>query len=630
MKVVTTSHDLERLVLTSPEYLGTQSMTCDVPVSTGAQDCILLANDWIQDCQRNHTSACSVESSQFLLPTRLIDVGCDNFDIRLYETSSGDAARIKYLALSHCWGTEKFTTLSSVNHKDWGTNIEYIELPKTFQDAIRFTRDIGERYVWIDSLCIIQDCDEDWECEAKKMSNVYAGAYCTISASGSSKVSEGCFKERIPFLKFPCNLLFSDQRALRIHATHQADNAGSFSDQVDGSPLSKRGWVFQERLLSRRIVHFGADSLFFECRTHIASELLRSGEKYEQREETSTGYLSWRLLFGIRGRSKRVSGSSPDFSSSFDPVSGSRAAFNTLRHKGSRERPIDPSLQHELHSHWFELVARYTSAKLTKVSDRLIAIDGIAKQIQREPNPPKYLAGLWEHHLLFDLLWYLKGQPQERAKEPRAPSWSWGVVDAEVCENLLPSVAADDRERSKIVCLAEVCDVEPKEFSSSKFGGYIDIKCPPLLVIEGEKEPKSSDPENPNGSTKIVKGHSQPFEVEFVPDIDPIRPPSELLCAEIARVAIPDPKSSRDWLFRSHGIVLRRNVVSGVEPLSFERVGRFWVEMRMSYEEVSKDIPKKHRGWKQYPPQTPDEALEAWSAGRGCFSNGQLKKVRII
>ncbi|PMD19341.1 heterokaryon incompatibility, partial [Hyaloscypha hepaticicola] len=66
-------------------------------------------------------------------------------------------------------------------------------LPKTFQDAVLITRDLGVRYLWIDSLCIIQDSDEDWEQEAARMSEVYANGYVMLAAHGSENCHGGCF-----------------------------------------------------------------------------------------------------------------------------------------------------------------------------------------------------------------------------------------------------------------------------------------------------------------------------------------------------------------------------------------------------------------------------------------------------
>lgn len=438
------------------------------------------------------------------------------------------------------------------------------------------------------------------------MSKVYAQAFCTISASGSPNAYGGCFKKRNPLLKFPCNLRFSNQKALTIRDSQQADNDSIFVTEVDGGPLSRRGWTFQERLLSQRIVHFGASYLFFECSTHYASEQLRSGEKYNQQGKTS------RWSFRLKNRSPLRSAAV--LSSRYDPVTGYRAAFNTLRKSKSTELAIEQQLK--LHKCWFELVAMYTSAKLTWPSDRLIAISGIAQGVQDDQNVPEYLAGLWRRHLPFDLLWCLEDSPEERPLERRAPSWSWGVVDGAVGERLLSSVVADDGKWT----VAEVCDLEVEESRPGIFQGYMDLKCVLLPVS------KKTKCKHGHGFDLIIQGHTREFNAKFAPDI--VSLPSELFCAEIVRIVFC---KSNTWSVWSHGIVLKKmdDVILGEEPVSYERLGIFWTEWEMSDGEVSDYVTKKQGriNWRS----TSDQFLEAWhDSEKGSFDGGELKKIRVI
>ena len=116
------------------------------------------------------------------------------------------------------------------------------------------------------------------------MSSVYAQAFCTISACGSSNSEGGYFHNKNPLFYFPFNLLSSPgSRTGLVIKQGQFDHpADTFSYEVNSSPLSKRSWAFQERLLSRRIVHFGSSLLFFECNTLYASELEREGTEYDE------------------------------------------------------------------------------------------------------------------------------------------------------------------------------------------------------------------------------------------------------------------------------------------------------------------------------------------------------------
>ncbi|KAF2007584.1 HET-domain-containing protein, partial [Amniculicola lignicola CBS 123094] len=291
----------------------------------------------------------------------------------------------RYLALSHCWGVNGIPisqTLTKDKLEQWDKYIPENELPLNFKDAIVFTRWIGVHYIWIDSLCIVQNDRDDWERESKKMWKVYAYAYCTISSTGSADANGGCFHERSPLQQFPCHLRYSKRATLSIRAKADTYNANSFTSEVDEGPLSQRAWVFQERLLSRRIVHFGAKFLFFECGTQFASEVITHAVKYVPTQDTDS--------------------------------------------KEARRAKIL-----NLHKCWFELVAKYTAAKLKMESDRMVAILGIAQYIQGDSKGLHYLHGLWQRHLLLDLLWCLKSSPTTRIALP-TPSWSWGSVNGEI------------------------------------------------------------------------------------------------------------------------------------------------------------------------------------------------------
>lgn len=122
-----------------------------VSKSSHSDGCLVLAKSWLNDCLRNHPQ-CEIRMVPEL-PRRVIDVG--NGRPRLLIAENG--ARGHWVALSHCWGkTNTFkTTLKTI--ESLKSCIEWKELPTTFQHAILVTRALGVQYLWIDSLCIIQD-----------------------------------------------------------------------------------------------------------------------------------------------------------------------------------------------------------------------------------------------------------------------------------------------------------------------------------------------------------------------------------------------------------------------------------------------------------------------------------------
>ncbi|VUC25980.1 unnamed protein product [Clonostachys rosea] len=165
----------------------------------------------------------------------------------------------RYIALSHCWGG------SSINHQTTRANIEQRrqgfrlhELPKTFQDAVQVTRNLGIDYLWIDSLCIIQGPDGDWESESRRMEQVFTSAYCTIAATSASDSTTG-------FLGNEANDEGLFIRAPSGNQLYASSNIAAFDDDTSKALLNKRAWVLQERLLSPRTIHFTRSLVYGEC-----------------------------------------------------------------------------------------------------------------------------------------------------------------------------------------------------------------------------------------------------------------------------------------------------------------------------------------------------------------------------
>lgn len=129
---------------------------------------------WLRDCLTKQHTSCH-DATEPPLPARVIDLGSrtSSDGPRIYETN-GDCAR--YIALSHCWGTESNITLTQQRLIMFRIALSVRHLPKTFRDAIFIARALGMRYLWIDSLCILQDDLQDWQREPAKMCDVYANA----------------------------------------------------------------------------------------------------------------------------------------------------------------------------------------------------------------------------------------------------------------------------------------------------------------------------------------------------------------------------------------------------------------------------------------------------------------------
>ncbi|KAI0113929.1 heterokaryon incompatibility protein-domain-containing protein [Nemania sp. FL0031] len=256
--------------------------------STGSEKHMIEAHTWVDDCVRYHPLCHEATPRQPEYPARLLlivpnsDMPCGPPKIRL-ESFDESKPRAKYLALSHCWGGATPFKLKHTNLQECSMNIDYHKLSKNIQDAIKVVQNLGFSYLWVDSLCIIQGCYHDWKREGSKMGYIYAGAFATIASTGAATSDGGCFHERTISTLQPCKVGISSLSALLPDPVFiRRDDISDFRRSVDRAPLNQRGWVLQERLLSHRILHFGADMMYWECAQRAASELNPVGYVYKR------------------------------------------------------------------------------------------------------------------------------------------------------------------------------------------------------------------------------------------------------------------------------------------------------------------------------------------------------------
>lgn len=307
------------------------------------------------------------------MPTRVIDVDLQNgsSDLRLYHPPKGH--NFPYIALSHCWGPSP-TSLSSKTTKEdlsnYKSEILTSTLPSSFQDAVYVTRMLNIRYLWIDSLCIVQDDEDDWERESAKMASIYQNAYVTIAATASASCKDSLLSPRPSASIF--KLEGKDGRTETLHARLHPLGSQSLTD----SPLFKRAWAFQEMILSPRVLHFAEDQLYWKCRNDVFSE---------------DGLV--RLLSPLQNN--------------FDA-----GKFSSQDEYGGWKL-------------WWEWVQAYTKLTLSNKKDKAAALAGITDlYVKSRPEGDLPLAGLWRSDLHFGLLWYSLG-PKEYTELENVPSWSW-------------------------------------------------------------------------------------------------------------------------------------------------------------------------------------------------------------
>lgn len=405
------------------------------------------------------------DARDVLLPTRCIDIVQKHVCLR--DTSG---IRGSYVALSHRWGKateESKTTTSNFDRRTNGRDLD--SLPKMLEDAICITKSLGIRYLWIDSLCIIQSGDDgaDWLKEAAQMARYYQQSILTISAPSSTPL-RSMLAPRLerPFqslLRLPYRNSKNIQEGYfyLYRPTHRSSQL--YLKDVRESELRSRGWIFQEWFLSRRIIYYTPRELFFECQ----AETPRS-----ERQQRVTGTHEPDLALRTQFRS-----------SGFD--------------------------------HWYRLVESYSKTNLTRPEkDHIIALSGIAQEfrevIKANNKAPKmvslkYVSGFWLEDLHHGLLWQTTDQEQ-KVCNCGAPSWSWA---AQLGEVKWLQRAAKSMKELEFVALVDLSGVHPvsklNHLPKLKTQGSSDTVTD---LDERASEQGLSDLMTP-GNSLILKGRTQ-------------------------------------------------------------------------------------------------------------------------
>jgi Heterokaryon incompatibility protein (HET) len=265
----------------------------------------------------------------------------------------------------------EFITLKKNNFELFRNRVPEKALSKTFEESIIIARELGFPYIWIDSLCIIQDDPEDWVRESGMMSSVYGCSSINIAASGALDGSLGCFFDRPSTWRCQVQIEMEGQLC-----RYECLPSAMYYRSISSMPLLRRGWALQERLLAPRTLHFTSTQLFWECHHKVACE------SFPERFPTAVAY--------------------------------GQSYFK----KQPFSRPM-----------WSWLVEQYSHCDLTFTKDKLVAISGLARTIQRQTGD-QYIAGMWRKDLEFQLCWYSSiGQDVQRAVPYRAPTWSWASLD---------------------------------------------------------------------------------------------------------------------------------------------------------------------------------------------------------
>ncbi|KAF5659051.1 heterokaryon incompatibility protein [Fusarium circinatum] len=336
-----------------------------------------------------------LQSSPKFAPSWLIDIGSgDTWKLCLYPQDITDPP--EYMTLSYRWAKTPSIQLLRSNFEVFRKGAPTSQLPQTFREAITVAHRFSIRYLWIDSLCIIQDSPEDWARESLQMHLVYANSACTISATASGGPDEGLFRSRTAqeTLVGHIKVSFTDGKPRRFDVRDQ-----HHMQRLTQGPLSDRGWVFQERILSPRVLHFAKTQAVWECFEMNKSEMF---PRWSPRPADAVY--------------------TPD-------LKAIDAFFDDGHRRTAWSKEENKKMTVDVYQQWVNLVKTYSKCSLTCPDDRLMAMAGIAEMFKKNSGD-EYLAGLWRSRIVEGLNWVVL-EPGPRPQNPeRVPSWSWAAVDS--------------------------------------------------------------------------------------------------------------------------------------------------------------------------------------------------------
>jgi hypothetical protein len=332
------------------------------------------------------------------LPTRVLEIIRDTSRPRLVLREAADfgtTQAVPFVALSHCWGTgiPFCTTKSNLEHHKTGILLN--KLPSTFLDTVAIVSRLGLRYIWIDSLCIVQDDREEWAREAAKMAKVYGDAHLVIGAARADSDMQGFLglREQPESVKMPNT--DGEQVILQLQPTEGRRWIINWEDPMVDEPLTQRAWCLQERFLANRMLLYGTHQAFWECNARRASE---DGDEFYS--DTYASPLD-RILRTAKIASSIFARASHDM---YDRESG------ITNHAG-----------------WHTLLESYTRRAITRDSDRLPALGGLRDRVGGASGD-EYLYGIWKSACVEGLAWCGEAAALRPPRGYAAPSWSWASV----------------------------------------------------------------------------------------------------------------------------------------------------------------------------------------------------------
>ncbi|KAL9609954.1 MAG: hypothetical protein Q9167_005306 [Letrouitia subvulpina] len=511
-----------------------------VIIYSDSEECLKTIARWLSVCDTSHDRCLSSVPPNIPWPRRILFI--DSGFVKLVETAGVPA---RYVTLSHCWGSGNSQhKLTKASIQDLKAGIRHEVLCKTYRDAIACAVRLSVHYIWIDSMCIVQDDDDDWKTESAGMSEVYKNSYITLCATRSENGDGGLFSDRwlerkeiysehreidreienLTLPGSPYKIDLSDygieEQEIFARLTYGHHEMDLVSHNIHTrlprlppkatDPLIHRAWAFQERLLASRIIDFRCDEIVWECSQCRWCECTKA-----DRQKVD----SWRSRFNSMCPK--------------DPVNLNLSTAGR----------IDPRALFQM---WNDIVTMYSRMLMTYNSDRLVALSGLAQQVSCQFES-RYYGGLWERDFPMSLLWQLWSTDDRpsffsihissRPERYRAPSWSWAsTIDGLVQWNK-QEIRRPEFQPQEITC--HVCNVDWNQAGPNRYGDCSSAS----ITLQGYLAEATISRPRPNDDAITLTHIDDGLTKQFIPDIevgdpgcvDYLPPHSLVHCLEIVK-----------------------------------------------------------------------------------------------
>jgi Heterokaryon incompatibility protein (HET) len=345
--------------------------------------CRELVIQWLEKCKHEHREVCSItamiSTNHDLVPEYLVDVQ----DMRVHHVCG---EKLEYLALSYVWGRIQTLQLLKHNRTELVTSGSLCgridEIPTVVRDAITFTKDMGYKFLWVDTLCICQDDAETKERQIAGMNTVYARATMTLVALEGLDASYGlCGVHPYEMPRY--------QPMEKMHQLRMMTIMPPISESLERSVWRSRAWTFQEEQFSRRILFFTKYQVYFRCQSSTYCE-----DRFEDCLNVEDGYVEGAFQDGLLHH----------------PQPGAHLSTTANRI-------------------WMRMVEDYSKRSFSRDSDRYDAFAGVESQLKQDSFHYPCILGMPVRHLARELYWHHLGNPASQQRELRRissfPSWSW-------------------------------------------------------------------------------------------------------------------------------------------------------------------------------------------------------------